>query len=103
MISNVENRDFTPQKLLKLVALRTDPRDKFADERQWLCLIATSPELENPIHLYARKNNPDLLVFLQHPPQHPQRYTIALENTGQGHLNRQWQLTRVLTTGWVVP
>ena len=75
----------------------------FADERQWLCLIATSPELENPIHLYARKNNPDLLVFLQHPPQHPQRYTIAIENIGQGHITRQWQLTHVITTGWVAP
>jgi hypothetical protein len=75
----------------------------FADEREWLCLLATSPELENPIHLYARKDNPDLLLFLQNPPQQPQRYTIALENTGQGHLNRQWQLTRVITTGWVAP
>jgi hypothetical protein len=75
----------------------------FTDERQWLCLIATSPELENPIHLYARTNNPDLLLFLQHPPQHPQRYTIAIENIGQGHLTRQWQLTQVITTGWVAP
>jgi len=33
----------------------------------------------------------------------PQRYTIALENTGQSHLNRQWQLTRVITIGWVAP
>ncbi len=75
----------------------------FADESEWLCLIATSPDLENPIHLYARKNNPDLLLFLQNLPQEPQRYTIALENTGQSHLNRQWQLTRVLSIGWVAP
>jgi hypothetical protein len=75
----------------------------FADERQWLCLIATSPELEHPIHLYARRNNPDLLLFLQNPPQQPQRCTIALENTGEGHLKQQWQLTRVLATGWVAP
>lgn len=75
----------------------------FADESEWLCLIATSPDLENPIHLYARRNNPDLLLFLQNPPQEPQRYTIALENPGQSHLNRQWQLTRVLFIGWVAP
>jgi len=36
---------------------------EFADERQWLCLIATSPELENPIYLYARRDNPDLVLF----------------------------------------
>ena len=75
----------------------------FTDERQWLCLIATSPELEHPIHLYARRNNPDLLLFLQNPPEQLQRYTIALENTGEGHLKEQWQLTRVLTPGWVAP
>lgn len=76
---------------------------EFADERQWLCLIATSPELENPIHLYARRDNPDLALFLKNPPNQPQRYTIALENPGQGHRNRQWQLTRVITAGWVTP
>lgn len=76
---------------------------EFADESEWLCLIATSPDLENPIHLYARRNNPDLLLFLQNPPQQPQRYTIALENSRQSHLNRQWQLTRVITIGWVAP
>jgi hypothetical protein len=76
---------------------------EFADESQWLCLIATSPELENPIYLYARRDNPDLLLFLKNPPKKPQRYTIALENPGQGHRNRQWQLTRVLATGWVTP
>lgn len=76
---------------------------EFADESQWLCLIATSPELENPIYLYARRDNPDLLLFLKNPPKNPQRYTIALENPGQGHRNRQWQLTRVLATGWVTP
>jgi hypothetical protein len=76
---------------------------EFADERQWLCLIATSPELENPIYLYARRDNPDLALFLKNPPNHPQRYTIALENLGQGHRNRQWQLTRVITAGWVTP
>jgi hypothetical protein len=75
----------------------------FADESEWLCLSATSPELEHPIHLYARRNHLDLLRFLQNPPQEPQRYTIALENTGQSHLNRQWQLTRVLSIGWVAP
>jgi hypothetical protein len=75
----------------------------FTDERQWLCLIATSPELEHPIHVYARRNNPDLLLFLQNPPEQLQRYTIALENTGEGHLKEQWQLTRVLTPGWVAP
>ena len=75
----------------------------FADERQWLCLIATSPELEHPIHLYARRNNTDLLLFLQNlpMPKQAQRYTIALENTGEGHLKQQWQLTRVLATGWL--
>ena len=74
---------------------------EFADESQWLCLIATSPELENPIYLYARRDNPDLLLFLKNPPKKPLRYTIALENLGQGHCNRQWQLTQVLATGWV--
>ncbi|MEI6819554.1 MAG: hypothetical protein WCL19_08125 [Verrucomicrobiota bacterium] len=76
---------------------------EFADESQWRCLTASSPELENPIYLYARRDNPDLLRFLNHPPKPPQRYTIALENLGQGHCNRQWQLTRVLATGWVTP
>ena len=73
----------------------------FADEHKWLCLIATSPELEHPIHLYARRNNTDLLLFLQNLPKQAQRYTIALENSGKGHLKQQWQLTRVLATGWV--
>jgi hypothetical protein len=29
--------------------------------------------------------------------------SIALENPGQSHRNRQWQLTRVITAGWVTP
>ena len=73
----------------------------FADERQWLGLIATAPELEHPSQLYVRKDSPDLLLFLQNLPKQAQRYTIALENTGEGHLKQQWQLTRVLATGWV--
>lgn len=76
---------------------------EFADESEWLCLIATSPELENPIYLYARKNNPDLLLFIHNPPKQSRRYTVALENSGQSHLNRQWQLTRVHATSWVAP
>jgi hypothetical protein len=76
---------------------------EFADESQWLCLIATSPELENPIYLYARRDNPDLLRFLKNPPTEPQRYVIAIENPGEGHRTRQWQLKRVIATGWVQP
>ena len=76
---------------------------EFTDERQWLCLIASSPDLENPIYLYARRDNPDLLLFLKNPPKEPQRYVIAIENPGEGHYIRQWQLKRVIATGWVTP
>lgn len=76
---------------------------EFTDESQWLCLVASSPELEDPINLYARRDNPHLLRFLRNPPKQLQRYTIALENPGNGQRHRQWQLTQVLATGWVSP
>lgn len=75
----------------------------FADDSEWLCLLATTPELENPINLYARKNNPELQLFLQNLHHQPQRFTIALEKSGESHRRQQWQLTRVLSTSWVTP
>jgi hypothetical protein len=73
----------------------------FSDEGAWLCLIANSPELKEPLYLYARRDNPKLQAFLRDPPALELRYTVSIENTEDGWQHRQFILSKVLRSGWL--
>ncbi len=73
----------------------------FSDEGAWLCLIANSPELKEPLYLYARRDNPQLRAFLRDLPDQETRYTVSIENTEHGRPHRQFILSKVLRSGWL--
>jgi hypothetical protein len=76
---------------------------EFPDEKEWQCLLATAPGLEDPIYLYVRRDSPAMAELKRCPFTEPTRFTIAIEKQGEGHKRRQWQLTRVIGSGWVIP
>jgi hypothetical protein len=76
---------------------------EFPDQDQWQCLLATAPELVDPIYLYVRRDSPAMKELEKCPFTEPTRYTIAMENQGKSYKRRQWQLTRVICNGWLVP
>lgn len=75
----------------------------FSDEDQWLSLMASSPELEEPVFVYAKRGDPELLGLLENPPQGPVRYTVVIKSLNNSHLKRQFVISRVLCEGWVEP
>jgi hypothetical protein len=73
----------------------------FSDEDTWQCLIANSPDLKEPLYLYARRDNPKLQDLLRDPPAVELRYTVSIENTEDGWQHRQFILSKVLRSGWL--
>ena len=76
---------------------------EFADETQWLCFAATSPNLDGSLHFYAHRDDPALQALINYPFASPLRFTVSIESTGQSHQHRQWRLSKVLFPGWVKP
>jgi hypothetical protein len=74
---------------------------EFSDEGTWLCLIANSPDLKEPLYLYARRDNPELQDFLRYLPNRETRYTVSIQNTEDGWRHRQFILSKVLRRGWL--
>jgi hypothetical protein len=74
---------------------------EFSDEGTWLCLIANSPDLKEPLYLYARRDNPELQDFLRYLPEREMRYTVSIQNTEDGWPHRQFILSKVLRSGWL--
>jgi hypothetical protein len=73
----------------------------FSDENTWLCLVASSPDLKEPLYLYARRDNSELLDFLRYLPDREMRYTVSIQNTKDGWQHRQFILSKVLRSGWL--
>jgi hypothetical protein len=74
---------------------------EFSDEGTWLCLIANSPDLKEPLYFYARRDNPELQDFLRYLPDRETRYTVSIQNTEDGWQHRQFILSKVLRSGWL--
>jgi len=73
----------------------------FSDERTWLCLVANSPDLKEPVYLYARRDNPEMRDLLRDLPDQETRYTVSIQNTAAGWQHRQFILSKVLRSGWL--
>ncbi|MEY4246072.1 MAG: hypothetical protein RLZZ245_3657 [Verrucomicrobiota bacterium] len=75
----------------------------FRDEDQWLSLMASSPELEEPIFVYANRNDPELLTLLKNPPNGPGRYTVTIRSLNNSHLKSQFVISKFICERWVKP
>lgn len=76
---------------------------EFIDEKQWLALMATTPDLEEILYFYVRRDDPDFSLFVAGPPTRPVRYTVAIESEGTSHERRQFRLSKIHHSGWLSP
>ncbi len=74
---------------------------EFGSETEWLALIATSPDFEDVLYFYVKRDDPNFATFVANPPTKPVRYTIALEGRGPSYLRRQFQVSQILHSGWL--
>jgi hypothetical protein len=79
----------------------------FSVENRWMSFVASSPDLDEPIFLYADRGDPSLPVELKDwsasPGTPPVRCTLSLEALGESYQNRQFVLRKLLYVGWVDP
>lgn len=79
----------------------------FADESRWMSFVASSPDLDGPIYLYADRTGPDASEDLKQwsadSGTPPVRCVVALESLGDGHLKRQFILKKLIRVGWLDP
>jgi hypothetical protein len=72
-----------------------------------MSFVASSPDLDEPIFLYADRGDPSLPVELKDwsasPGTPPVRCTLSLEALGESYQNRQFVLRKLLYVGWVDP
>jgi hypothetical protein len=75
----------------------------FSDEERWQNFIVTSPDLENPLEFYRDRGDPALGLLEKLDPRRPVPVTVAIRAVGDSHLRRQFEITRFLGAGWVLP
>ena len=79
----------------------------FADESRWMSFVASSPDLDGPIYLYADRSGPDVSADLEQwsadSGTPPVRCVVALETLGESHLKRQFVLKKLIRVGWLDP
>jgi len=75
---------------------------EFSHEERWQNLTATSPDLEAPLQFYIARNHPSIKMLEKLPLQRPVRATVAIQAIGGSHLQRQFEITNVLGSGWVL-
>ena len=74
----------------------------FKHEVRWQNFTATSPDIQNPVELYIGRLDPALTLLEHLDLQRPIRVTVAIRALGDSHLQRQFEITRFLGTGWVL-
>jgi hypothetical protein len=75
----------------------------FSDESVWLSLLATSPDFEDVIYLYVKRDDPDFAEFLKAPPRVQVRFTVGLESIGTSYQKRQFRMVNPPRTSWISP
>jgi hypothetical protein len=74
---------------------------EFTDEKKWLSLVATSPDLEDIAYLYLPRDRPEMGALLSHPLNGGARFTLGIESIGKSYKRRQFAVTQVLRGGWL--
>lgn len=75
----------------------------FNDETRWQNFTATSPDLEEAVEFYIERSDPALKLLEKLDTRSPVRVTVAIRAVGNSHLQSQFEITRVLGAGWVIP
>jgi hypothetical protein len=75
---------------------------EFSHEARWQNFTATSPDHETSLQLYIARNHPAVKMLEKLPLRQPLRVTVALRALGGSHLKRQFEITNVLGSGWVL-
>jgi hypothetical protein len=74
----------------------------FADDTKWLYVGASSPDLDQTLHLYVARGSEAARNMVQIAGQRPMRVTIAIRSVNGSHKYSQFEITKVLAAGWVV-
>lgn len=74
----------------------------FADERAWYGLIATSPDLQDPVYLYVSQQDRSVKSLRSLVPGKARPMTLGIRSSGESHLQRQFEVTRVIRGSWIV-
>lgn len=73
----------------------------YSDGSEWTSYIATSPDVEMPLYFYTAKDSETERRLAEITVGGPMRATLAIRSKGDGHSHRQFEVTEVLTPGWV--
>ncbi len=76
----------------------------FADENQWECFALTTPDLDEALHGYCRKNSDTAAAMrsLFTAENNSGRATLEIRRVAGGEL-RQFEITKVIAKDWLVP
>ncbi|MEI6605924.1 MAG: hypothetical protein WCP35_11480 [Verrucomicrobiota bacterium] len=75
---------------------------EFSNDERWQNLTATSPDFEAPLYFYMARNHPFIKMLEKQPLRRPVRVTVAVRSLGESHLKRQFEITKLLGSGWVL-
>lgn len=74
---------------------------EFADEKQWNCFRVTTPDSEAPMHVYAARGSATDTALSELSVDRDLRVTLALRAVGDSFQNGQFEITQLVTAGWV--
>ncbi len=72
-----------------------------SDDLKWTSYIATSPDLERPLYFYAERDSETDGSLAEITAGGIMRATLAIRSSGVSFRHRQFEVTEVLTAGWV--
>jgi hypothetical protein len=73
----------------------------YTDDKQWASYVATSPDLDQPLYFYVARGSDTAMQMSKITRGGNMRATLAIRSVDGGHLHRQFEVTEVLTSGWV--
>lgn len=73
----------------------------FSDERLWSSYLATSPDLDDPVYLYAKRDSATESDLARIIAGSPVRVTLAIRGEGNSPSDRQFEITKFHAAGWV--
>jgi hypothetical protein len=73
----------------------------FSDDSKWTSYIATSPDIEESLYFHAARGSDTDTLLSEMTAGGAVRATLAIRSNGIDHTHRQFEVTDVLTPGWV--
>ncbi|OYV06110.1 MAG: hypothetical protein CFE26_08040, partial [Verrucomicrobiales bacterium VVV1] len=73
----------------------------FSDDQVWSSYIATSPDLQDPVYLYAKRDSETGKELAMTIGESPVRATLAIRAEGTSTSHRQFEITKFHAAGWL--